>query len=134
MSESPELELTPTEAPRDPEPRRIWHLATNQLNLSFLLAAGMVTGPKGFGRKHYVDPLSVAQGCEQSGGDKVGGSTRIAPVSVRAKPEIQIGQRPAVILFSRRTTVEHTRCSVRGLPGHFGSAFAGDQPVGVLAQ
>ena len=28
-----------------------WHLVTNQLNLMYLLAMGLVTGPKGFGRK-----------------------------------------------------------------------------------
>ncbi len=62
MSEQPELELTPRRLTRSAEPRLVWHLATNQLNLMFLLAAGLVTGPKGFGRKYYLDPLSVAPG------------------------------------------------------------------------
>ena len=43
-------------------PRRIWHLATNQLNLMYILAAGLITGPKGFGRKYYADALAVAPG------------------------------------------------------------------------
>jgi len=62
MSERPELELAAREAPRSREPRRVWHLATNQLNLMFLLAAGLVTGPRGFGRKYYLDPLAAAPG------------------------------------------------------------------------
>jgi hypothetical protein len=62
MSEQPELELAAQEAPRGREPRRVWHLVTNQLNLMFLLAAGLVPGPRGFGRKYYLDPLSVAPG------------------------------------------------------------------------
>jgi hypothetical protein len=62
MSAQPDLELTAREIPRKREPRPVWHLATNQLNLMFMLAAGLVTGPKGFGRKYYLDPLSVAPG------------------------------------------------------------------------
>jgi len=57
-----ELELTaPSSAPR-PAPRRHWLLVSNQLNLMFLLAAGLMTGPRGFGRKYYADPLTVAPG------------------------------------------------------------------------
>jgi len=37
-------------------------LKTPDDDLMFLLAAGLVTGPKGFGRKYYLDPLSVAPG------------------------------------------------------------------------
>jgi len=62
MSERPDLELTAREIPPNREPRLAWHLATNQLNLMFMLAAGLVTGPKGMGRKYYLDPLSVAPG------------------------------------------------------------------------
>ncbi len=62
LAENPKLELTVPESPSRPGLRQIWHLATNQLNLMFLLAAGLVTGPKGFGRKYYRDPLSVAPG------------------------------------------------------------------------
>ncbi|MCF7977628.1 MAG: hypothetical protein K9L82_06365 [Chromatiaceae bacterium] len=39
-----------------------WYLVTNQLNLMYLLAMGMVTGPKGFGRKYYADTLAWAPG------------------------------------------------------------------------
>jgi hypothetical protein len=44
------------------KPRSRWHLLTNQLNLMYLLAAGLVPGPRGFGNKYYQDPLSVAPG------------------------------------------------------------------------
>ena len=62
MSDLPELELATQEVPRDREPRVVWHLATNQLNLMFMLAGGLVTGPRGFGRKYFLDPLAVAPG------------------------------------------------------------------------
>ncbi len=62
LTEKPDLELTAQEMPRNRKPRLVWHLATNQLNLMFMLAAGLLTGPKGFGRKYYLDPLSVAPG------------------------------------------------------------------------
>lgn len=67
MSEqSPKLELTAltTASPGGPapKPRRHWFLLTNQLNLMFLLATGLVTGPRGFGRKYYADPLSLSPG------------------------------------------------------------------------
>ena len=41
---------------------RYWHLATNQLNLMYLLAAGLITGPRGFGRKYYRDALGALPG------------------------------------------------------------------------
>jgi hypothetical protein len=64
--EHPSLELTEpvmasADAPRE-KPRQSWHLVTNQLNLMYLLSAGLVPGPKGFGGKYYADPLSVAPG------------------------------------------------------------------------
>jgi hypothetical protein len=40
----------------------IWYLATNQLNLMYLLAAGLITGPRGFGPKYYRDPLGAIPG------------------------------------------------------------------------
>ena len=43
-------------------PRRYWHLATNQLNLMYMLAAGLITGPRGFGRKYYRDALGTLPG------------------------------------------------------------------------
>ena len=51
---------TATRAPAPP--RLVWHLPTNQLNLMYMLAAGLVTGPKGFGRKYYQDALSIYPG------------------------------------------------------------------------
>lgn len=39
-----------------------WYLATNQLNLMYLLAAGLITGPRGFGQKYYRDPLGARPG------------------------------------------------------------------------
>ncbi len=45
-----------------PAPRTLWHLATNQLNLMYLLAAGLITGPCGFGGKYFRDPLGVLPG------------------------------------------------------------------------
>ena len=42
--------------------RRSWYLATNQLNLMFLLAAGLITGPRGFGSKYYRDALGAIPG------------------------------------------------------------------------
>ncbi|WP_295450326.1 hypothetical protein [uncultured Thiodictyon sp.] len=43
-------------------PRLVWYLPSNQLNLTFMLAAGLVTGPAGFGGKYYADVLSVYPG------------------------------------------------------------------------
>lgn len=42
--------------------RTLWHLATNQLNLMYLLAGGLITGPRGFGAKYYRDPLDAIPG------------------------------------------------------------------------
>lgn len=39
-----------------------WLLATNHLNLLYMLAAGMVMGPAGFSGKHYRDPSSQLPG------------------------------------------------------------------------
>lgn len=39
-----------------------WLLATNHLNLLYMLAAGMVMGPAGFAGKHYRDPSSGLSG------------------------------------------------------------------------
>jgi hypothetical protein len=39
-----------------------WLLATNQLNLFYMLAAGMVMSPKGFGEKYYGDTLRTYPG------------------------------------------------------------------------
>lgn len=60
--EQPTLELISPAASRPDAPRQLWYLVTNQLNLMFMLSAGLVTGPRGFGGKHYADPLSLAPG------------------------------------------------------------------------
>lgn len=39
-----------------------WHLATNGLNLLYMLAAGLVMSPKGFREKYYRDTLSSFPG------------------------------------------------------------------------
>lgn len=62
MHEPSDFGLTGEAAPRNRKPHHVWHLVTSQLNLMFLLAAGLLTGPKGFGHKYYRDPLSVAPG------------------------------------------------------------------------
>lgn len=36
-----------------------WHLVTNHQNLLYMLAAGLVMEPSGFGGKHYADSLSA---------------------------------------------------------------------------
>jgi hypothetical protein len=36
---------------------RIWHLVTNHQNMLYMLAAGMVMEPAGFGNKYYADTL-----------------------------------------------------------------------------
>ncbi len=63
MAEFPQapLELS-SRIPTATTPRLTWHLATNQLNLFYLLANGLITGPRGFGRKYYDDPLAVTPG------------------------------------------------------------------------
>ena len=66
MSESiPDLfaqEAPPPALDRATAPRLVWYLPSSQLNLMFMLAAGLVTGPAGFGRKYYTDALSVYPG------------------------------------------------------------------------
>lgn len=39
-----------------------WYFVTNQLNLMYMLAAGMILPPAGFGDKYYEDSLSVMKG------------------------------------------------------------------------
>lgn len=41
---------------------RHWLLVTNHRNMAYMLAAGMVTGPRGFGNKYYADPLLTFPG------------------------------------------------------------------------
>ncbi len=39
-----------------------WRLVTNHQNLLYMLAAGLVMPPKGFGRKYYLDTLAAFPG------------------------------------------------------------------------
>lgn len=41
---------------------RMWHLVTNHQNMLYMLAAGLVMGPRGFRGKHYSDLLSLYPG------------------------------------------------------------------------
>ncbi|MCB1850787.1 MAG: hypothetical protein KDI83_08395 [Gammaproteobacteria bacterium] len=41
---------------------RKWYLVTNQRNLFFMLAAGLIMPPAGFGKKYYQDTLACAPG------------------------------------------------------------------------
>ncbi len=42
-------------------PKR-WLLVTNHLNLLYMLAAGLIMSPRGFGAKYYQDPLCIYPG------------------------------------------------------------------------
>lgn len=59
---TPEAPSTDTAAQLVITPRPPWHLVTNQLNLMYLLAAGLITGPRGLGQKYYRDPLGAVPG------------------------------------------------------------------------
>ncbi len=39
-----------------------WCLSTNQLNLMYMLSAGLIMSPKGFGKKYYADVLNIFPG------------------------------------------------------------------------
>jgi len=45
-----------------PKKRAVWYFATNQLNLMYMLAAGMIMPPAGFGEKYYEDTLRMQPG------------------------------------------------------------------------
>jgi len=45
-----------------PKRQDTWYFVTNQLNLMYMLAAGMIMPPKGFGKKYYEDSLNVIPG------------------------------------------------------------------------
>jgi len=45
-----------------PKRQGTWYFVTNQLNLMYMLAAGMLMPPNGFGKKHYNDTLNVVPG------------------------------------------------------------------------
>jgi hypothetical protein len=65
-----QMALMPTPTSRTRKQPR-WHLVTNQLNLLYMLAAGMVMSPKGFAKKYYVDPLASFPGWVPLFADKV---------------------------------------------------------------
>ena len=44
------------------EKQTTWYFVTNQLNLLYMLGAGMIMPPKGFGHKYYEDSLSMVPG------------------------------------------------------------------------
>lgn len=56
-----EPSLFPGQPPAPPQPA-VWTLVTNHRNLCYMLAAGMVLPPRGFGRKYYDDPLGLRPG------------------------------------------------------------------------
>ncbi len=89
-SEKPSLELTqpanvvgsatvPGRARSEP-----WYLVTNQLNLMYLLAMGLVTGPKGFDSKYYADTLAWAPGWIPLFADRIP-PTALAQVTAEAE-------------------------------------------------
>ena len=54
---------TPAAKPRrNAKVRSPWYLVSNQLNLMYLLAAGLISGPRGFAGKYYQDPLALMPG------------------------------------------------------------------------
>ena len=48
--------------PQKPKEPKLVHLVTNHQNMLYMLAAGMVMGPKGFRNKYYSDPLGFYPG------------------------------------------------------------------------
>lgn len=44
------------------KPVTVWRMATNEKNLFYMLAAGMIMPPQGFGKKYYQDTLSAFDG------------------------------------------------------------------------
>lgn len=61
MQVNTDLFGTTSPAPTTRTPAR-WLLVTNHLNLLYMLAAGLVMPPKGFGRKYYQDTLAAYPG------------------------------------------------------------------------
>ena len=53
---------TPSKPRNRAKSAHIWQLVTNQQNLSYMLAAGMVMGPAGFQGKHYDDLSNLFPG------------------------------------------------------------------------
>jgi len=74
-----------------PVPPDRWLLATNQLNLCYLLAAGMVMPPAGFGDKYYRDSLDYFPGWIPLFPERV--PVAVVEHSVRERPHL----RPCVL-------------------------------------
>ena len=62
MDNKPQTLFPINEAPPKNQKALKWRLVTNQRNLFYMLAAGMVMSPKGFGEKYYQDTLSSFPG------------------------------------------------------------------------
>ena len=45
-----------------PSPVKSWQMVTNQSNLFYMIAAGMIMPPDGFGGKYYLDTVSAFPG------------------------------------------------------------------------
>ena len=58
VQEEPSGELFTAKSDASPP----WYLVSNHLNFSYMLAAGLIMGPRGFGEKHYADSLSRCPG------------------------------------------------------------------------
>lgn len=61
MMPSNQLSLLPKPAPSKNVPTR-WLFVTNQRNLFYMLAAGLIMPPNGFGKKYYQDTLASYSG------------------------------------------------------------------------
>lgn len=61
-TEADEFTLDAPATPKGPPAEKAWYFPTNQLNLMFMIASGLVTGPAGFGHKYYADALAVHPG------------------------------------------------------------------------
>lgn len=61
-----------------------WLFATNQRNLFYMLAAGLIMPPKGFGKKYYLDTLSSFPGWIPLFANKVPAATIEQSVSERS--------------------------------------------------
>lgn len=60
--EAAAFDLAPSPGGTGGSRARTWFFPTNQLNLMFMIASGLVSGPSGFGRKYFSDALAVCPG------------------------------------------------------------------------
>ncbi len=61
MNTQPTLFTIKNSVSRVEMPKR-WLLVTNHLNLLYMLAAGLIMSPRGFGARYYQDPLGIYPG------------------------------------------------------------------------